>query len=201
MISSGIRCRWAGTDPDYIHYHDTEWGRPCADPRYLFEKICLEGFQAGLSWLTILKKRENFRAAFDGFDAARIAAYGTGDIERLMANPGIVRHRAKIESVINNARRALELPGGIASHVWRFAPMESERPERFDADTLRGLTQTPSSIALSKDMKRRGWSFVGPVTMYAFMQAVGMVNDHEEGCPCRAEIEDARAVFIRPFSA
>jgi DNA-3-methyladenine glycosylase I len=177
------RCAWAGSDPLYLAYHDAEWGRPTGDDRYLFEKLCLEGFQSGLSWLTILKKRENFRRAFAAFDAETLTRFGEADVERLLADAGIVRHRGKIESVLNNARRALELraeAGSIAAFVGRFAP--DPRPGRLDWATLRTIPKTPESTALSKELRRRGWSFVGPTTVYAFMQAVGLVDDHVEGC-------------------
>lgn len=182
------RCAWVGSDPLYIRYHDTEWGRPSYDGRYLFEKICLEGFQAGLSWITILKKRDHFRAVFADFDIHALSRFTDKDVVRLVIDPGIIRHRGKIESTINNARRAVELiqtEGPLPDFLWRYVPPPSERPERFDGPTLRTLTQVPSSLRLSRDLKKRGWTFVGPTTMYAFMQAVGMVNDHVEGCCCR----------------
>jgi DNA-3-methyladenine glycosylase I len=182
-------------------YHDAEWGRPTADDRWLFEKICLEGFQAGLSWLTILRKREHFRKAFANFDVRRVARFGDKEIVRLLADPGIVRHRGKIESTINNAARALNLirdEGSLASYVWRFEPVPSTRPKRLDRTTLLTMATTPESIALSKDLKKRGWSFVGPTTMYAFMQSAGVVNDHLHGCFCRNEVERERRSFTRP---
>jgi DNA-3-methyladenine glycosylase I len=196
-----VRCAWAGSSPDYTGYHDEEWGRPTADDRWLFEKICLEGFQSGLSWLTILRKRENFRAAFANFQARRVARFGEGDVARLLADAGIVRHRGKIESAINNARRALELvreEGSVAAYLWRFEPVPASRPKRLDWATLRTMATTPESVALSKDLKRRGWSFVGPTTLYAFMQSAGIVNDHVHGCFCRREVERARGAFARP---
>jgi DNA-3-methyladenine glycosylase I len=189
------RCAWCGVDPLYVTYHDDEWGRPVADDQRLFEKICLEGFQSGLSWLTILRKREHFRAAFDGFDAARVARYGRRDVERLLANAGIVRHPGKIASTINNAKRMLELKaefGTLAAYAWSWEPPMSERPARLTWDALRAMPVSPTSTALSKDLKRRGWSFVGPTTIYAFMQAMGLVNDHVEGCFARREVERAR---------
>lgn len=195
------RCWWHGNLPDYLAYHDTEWGRPVTDDRRLFEKICLEGFQSGLSWLTILRKRENFRAAFSGFDFNQVAEFTDADIERCVADAGIVRHRGKIVSVINNARRAQELvaeKGSLAAYFWSWEPGAAERPERCDHATLSKLGKTAVSTALSKDLKRRGWSFVGPTTVYAFMQAMGMVNDHLEGCCVRAEVEAARGTFLRP---
>ena len=172
-----------------------------ADDRVLFEKICLEGFQAGLSWLTILRKRERFREVFHGFDLERVASMGHRDVERLVQDPGIIRHRGKIESTINNAQRALELAeelGSLAAYFWSHEPTESERPATIDWEALKSLGKTPQSIALSKDLKRRGWSFVGPTTVYAFMQAMGMVNDHLEGCCLRDEIERERGRFRRP---
>ncbi|MGQ7792324.1 DNA-3-methyladenine glycosylase I [Faunimonas sp. B44] len=193
------RCWWPGGDPLYRAYHDTEWGRPVADDVRLFEKICLEGFQSGLSWLTILRKRENFRAAFAGFRPAAIAGFGADDVARCLADSGIVRHRGKIESVVNNARRALDLAeeaGSIAAFVWRFEPPPESRPARMDRGAI--VPQTEHSLALSKALRKRGWSFVGPTTMHAFMQAVGIVNDHLEGCFCRAEAEAERRAFVRP---
>jgi DNA-3-methyladenine glycosylase I len=192
-----VRCWWPGADPLYLDYHDGEWGRPVAEDRRLFEKLCLEGFQSGLSWLTILRKRENFRAAFAEFDIARVAAFGPHDVERCLADAGIVRHRGKIESVVNNARRAVELideAGSLAAFVWRFEP--ERRPERIDRGAI--VPSTPESTALSKELRRRGWSFVGPTTVHAFMQAMGLVNDHLEGCFCREEAEAERRVFARP---
>jgi DNA-3-methyladenine glycosylase I len=182
--------------PDYLHYHDHEWGFPVAEDRRLFEKLCLEGFQSGLSWRTILAKRENFRAAFLNFDADKVARFTDKDVERLLQDAGIVRHRGKIEAVINNAKRLLELTekeGSLAAYVWRFEP----RPEEI------GKPQTAStsaaSIAMSKDLKKRGWKFVGPTTVYAFMQAMGLFNDHAEGCVTRAEADKARKSFQRPI--
>ena len=198
------RCSWAGDHDDYIAYHDDEWGRPVADDIRLYEKICLEGFQSGLSWLTILRKRENFRAGFAGFDFRKVAAFGEDDVQRLLADAGIVRHRGKIESAINNARRAIELveeAGSLASFIWSFEPKPAERPDRFDRDTLMKITKSDASTALSKALKKRGWSFVGPTTMYAFMQSVGIVNDHFADCHSRAACEDARAAFRRPAGA
>ncbi len=195
------RCFWHGNLPDYLRYHDEEWGRPVADDRRLFEKLCLEGFQSGLSWLTILRKRDNFRAAFDDFDHEKIARYGEADVERLLADKGIVRHAGKIRSVINNAQRARELiaeAGSLAAYVWSFEPGPAERPNRVDLAHLKANPSTEVSKRISKDLKKRGWSFVGPTTVYAFMQAMGLVNDHLEGCVCRGEIEAARARFQRP---
>jgi DNA-3-methyladenine glycosylase I len=195
------RCQWCAGDDTYGAYHDMEWGRPVTNDRRLFEKICLEGFQSGLSWLTILRKRENFRRGFANFEAAAIADFGEADIARLLGDAGIIRHGGKIRSTINNARRAIELKrefGSLAAYFWRFEPHISTRPTRLDWETLRAATTSAQSIALSKDLKKRGWSFVGPTTCYAFMQAMGLVNDHIEGCWVRAEIEDARAAFERP---
>lgn len=199
-----VRCAWCGTDPLYRVYHDDEWGRPTTDDRYLFEKLCLEGFQSGLSWLTILKKRANFRRAFANFDAATLCTFGPPEVERLLGDAGIVRHRGKIESVLNNARRVQELKaeaGSLAAFTGRFLPDPSTRPERCDWATLRTIAKTPESTALSKELRRRGWSFVGPTTVYAFMQAVGMVNDHVEGCHRREELERQRAAFTQPDPA
>ena len=180
-----LRCRWAGSAPEFPHYHDTEWGYPVDDDFRLFEKLCLEGFQSGLSWLTILRKRENFRRALANFDAEALCRFGPEDVTRLLADAGIVRHRGKIESVLNNARRAIELraeAGSIAAFARRFAPDPAARPRRLDWATLRTITATPESTALSKALRQRGWSFVGPTTVYAFMQAVGLVDDHVGGC-------------------
>jgi DNA-3-methyladenine glycosylase I len=195
------RCFWGGGSAEYRAYHDGEWGRPVADDVRLFEKICLEGFQSGLSWSTILHKRENFRRAFAGFDFDKVARFGETDVERLVADAGIIRHRGKIVSTINNGQRALDLvaeAGSIAAFVWRFEPDAKSRPKHFDVATLRTMSTTQQSIALSKELKRRGWTFVGPTTIYAFMQGVGIVNDHLDGCFCRAEVERLRKKFKRP---
>jgi len=195
------RCSWCGEHDDYRAYHDDEWGWPVADDIRLYEKICLEGFQSGLSWLTILRKRGNFRAGFVGFDFRKVAEFGEDDVQRLLADAGIVRHRGKIESTINNARRAAELvdeTGSLAAFIWSFEPGPAERPSRFDRETLMKITKSEASTALSKALKKRGWSFVGPTTMYAFMQSVGILNDHFEGCHRRAVCEDARIAFPRP---
>lgn len=195
------RCWWCGTDPLYIRYHDEEWGRPVAEDRRLFEKICLEGFQAGLSWLTILRKRDSFRSAFADFDVDRVARFTARDVARLLGDERIVRHRGKIESAINNAKRARELRkeyGSLAAYFWRWEPDAASRPKRLTQQALMGMAITPESVALSKDLKRRGWTFVGPTTVYAFMQAVGLVNDHVATCATRAEIEQARERFARP---
>ena len=189
------RCRWCGAAPEFLDYHDSEWGFPVADGRRLFEKLSLEGFQSGLSWRTILAKRENFRAAFHGFDFDRIARFGAKDVERLLKNDGIVRHRGKIEAVINNARRARELverEGSLAAFVWRYEPSAKELGKPQTVST------SPASIALSKALKKQGWRFVGPTTVYAFMQAMGLVDDHVEGCVIRAKVERARKQFERP---
>jgi DNA-3-methyladenine glycosylase I len=196
-----LRCSWHGSDELYRRYHDKEWGRPVSDDRRLFEKICLEGFQSGLSWFTILKKRENFRAAFDGFDFDKVAQYTDRDVERLLGDAGIIRHRGKIVSTINNARRAREMIaefGSLAAWFWKFEPQPADRPTRIDRATLMANPTTPVSTRISKELKKRGWSFVGPTTVYAFMQAMGMVNDHLEGCYCRAEVEAERKKFARP---
>jgi DNA-3-methyladenine glycosylase I len=196
------RCAWHGNLPDYLDYHDREWGRPVADDIRLFEKICLEGFQSGLSWLTILRKRENFRAAFAGFDFDRITQFTDADVERLVQDAGIIRHRGKIVSTINNARRAQELvaeAGSLAAWFWRFEPGPGERPKTVDLAHVRANPTTAVSVRISKELKKRGWTFVGPTTVYAFMQAMGLVNDHIEGCCCRAEIEAERARFKRPI--
>ena len=196
------RCFWCRASPLYRQYHDHEWGFPVTDERRLFEKLCLEGFQAGLSWITILNKREAFRAAMAHFEAEELARFGPAEVERLMGNAAIVRHRGKIESAINNARRVLALRaefGSLAAYVWRHAPLAArDRPARMTATAVRALTTSAASVALSKDLKKRGFSFVGPTTMYAFMQAMGLVNDHIEGCSARAAAEAARAAFVPP---
>ena len=195
------RCFWYGGLEDYRHYHDEEWGRPVTDDIRLFEKICLEGFQSGLSWLTILRKRENFRIAFAGFDFRKVALFDETDVERLVADAGIIRHRGKIVSTINNARRAIELveeKGSLAAYFWSFEPTATERPQRVDKATLVANPTTAVSTRLSKDLKKRGWTFVGPTTVYAFMQAMGLVNDHLEGCHCRPLVETLRQDFKRP---
>ena len=192
-------CTWHSRLPDYESYHDQEWGRPVGDDTQLFEKICLEGFQAGLSWLTILRKRDAFRRAFAEFDIDHVVAFTEADIVRLVSDAGIVRHRGKIASVINNTTRAIELRrecGGLAAYFWSFEPAPTARPNRVDGASIVAITA--ESIALSKDLKRRGWTFVGPTTCYAFMQAMGLVNDHVDGCWCRPEIEAERAAFSRP---
>jgi DNA-3-methyladenine glycosylase I len=196
-----VRCSWGASDPLYRRYHDGEWGFPVADDRRLFEKICLEGFQAGLSWLTILRKRESFRAAFAGFDFTAVARFGARDVKRLLADAGIVRHRGKIESTIHNARRALDVceeAGSLAAYCWRFEPAPTDRPRKLTWATLSAMPSAPTSVLLSRDLKTRGWTFVGPTTVYAFMQAMGLVNDHLEGCAVREKAEAARRRFRRP---
>ena len=191
------RCAWAGTDAENVRYHDEEWGRPVTDDNRLFEKICLEGFQSGLSWLTILKKRPQFRKQFKNFDVKKVARMGEPDVERMLQDAGIVRHRGKIVSTINNAKRTLEIQsefGSLAAYIWRF------EPEKMTAPKLGGTldSETEASRALSKDLRKRGFSFVGPTTCYAFMQAMGLVNDHYSHCFARAECETERAALKRP---
>jgi DNA-3-methyladenine glycosylase I len=193
------RCWWGVSAPEYRAYHDTEWGFPVSDDIRLFEKLSLEGFQAGLSWLTILRKREAFRRAFDGFAFDRVAEFGEEDVQRLLGDAGIVRHRGKIEAVINNAGKAVELvaaEGSLAAYVWGFEP--PPRTSRLDRARLAELAMTAESKALAKDLKRRGWRFVGPTTVYAFMQAMGLVDDHLDGCDAGAAVEAARKRFKRP---
>jgi DNA-3-methyladenine glycosylase I len=188
------RCSWSDSSPDYRAYHDTEWGFPVSDEVRLFEKLSLEGFQAGLSWLTILRKREAFRSAFAGFDYALVASFGKRDVKRLLLDAGIVRHRGKIEAVINNAQRALEIverEDSLAHYIWSFESANDRAEEGR-------LTFTAESKALAKDLKRRGWRFVGPTTMYAFMQSMGLVNDHLGGCETKVAVDVARARFKRP---
>lgn len=189
------RCRWCLATPEYQKYHDTEWGLPVADDRLLYEKLCLEGFQAGLSWRTVLEKRENLRQAFSDFDFSKVACYTEDDVSRLLQNAGIIRHRGKIAAAINNARRVLELiekEGSLAAFIWKYEPASR-------AGMTNGPVSTsPESIALSRELKRRGWQFVGPTTVYSFMQAMGLVNDHAEGCAWRETVEAARRRFVRP---
>jgi DNA-3-methyladenine glycosylase I len=190
-----LRCRWCAAAPEFLPYHDTEWGFPVSDDQRLFEKLCLEGFQSGLSWRTILNKRANFRAAFHHFDFQRVARFGARDVERLLHDDGIVRHRGKIEAVINNAQRARELvkrEGSLAAFVWRYEPDGKAMAEPQTAST------SAASIALSKDLKKQGWQFVGPTTVHAFMQAMGLVNDHAEGCVVRAMVARERKRFKPP---
>lgn len=189
------RCHWCSAAPEFLAYHDTEWGFPVSDDHRLFEKLCLESFQSGLSWRTILAKRENFRVAFHGFDFDRVARFTTRDVTRLLKDEGIVRHRGKIESVINNARQARELvkaEGSLAAFVWQYEPGMQQLAAPQTVST------SPESIALSKELKKRGWKFLGPTTVYAFMQAMGLVNDHVEECVIRAKVERARKRFKRP---
>ncbi|MEP6789756.1 MAG: DNA-3-methyladenine glycosylase I [Ramlibacter sp.] len=209
MLSEGLfsdeagvhRCQWCQATAVYRAYHDTEWGFPVNDDRRLFEKICLEGFQAGLSWLTILNKREAFRKGFANFEMERMARFTDRDVERLVQDDGIVRHRGKIVSAINNAARAIELRdecGSLAAYFWRMEPDPVNRPKRVTRQALLAMATSPESVALSKDLKKRGWSFVGPTTVYAFMQAMGLVNDHIEGCSSREKALKARAAFRVP---
>jgi DNA-3-methyladenine glycosylase I len=194
-----VRCWWCGTDPLYVRYHDTEWGTPVTDDVRLFEKLSLEGFQAGLSWITILRKRESFRAAFAGFEPQRVARFGARDITRLLGDAGIVRHRGKITAVIDNARRYEELCaefGSLASFIWSFQPSTADRPSRVVRSGIPSVS--PGSVAMSKALKSRGWRFVGPTTMYALFQAMGLVNDHLHGCARRATVERARAAMRAP---
>lgn len=189
------RCRWCASAPEFLPYHDKEWGFPVDNDQRLFEKLSLEAFQSGLSWRTILGKRENFRAAFKGFDFHRVARFRAGDVERLLSDEGIVRHRGKIEAVIHNARCAQEMvktEGSLAAYFWRHEPGPGELAPPQSAST------SPTSVALSKDLKKRGWKFVGPTTVYAFLQAMGLINDHAEGCVVRAEVDRARRAFRRP---
>ena len=196
------RCWWPGVDPLYVAYHDDEWGRPVVDDHRLFEKLCLEGFQSGLSWLTILRKREHFRRAFRGFDPALVARFKERDVDRLLQDAGIVRHRGKITSTINNARRVREIVdefGSLSAYIWQWEPAARERPARVDRTSIPATT--PTSVVLSKDLKKRGWTFVGPTTVFAFMQALGLVNDHLRGCAVRAEVEAARRRVKQPSHA
>jgi DNA-3-methyladenine glycosylase I len=189
------RCRWCGAAPEFLDYHDSEWGFPVSDDRHLFEKLCLESFQSGLSWRTILAKRENFRAAFSNFDFDAIARFTPCDLDRLLKDEGIVRHRGKIEAIINNAQRARELvnrEGSLAAFIWRYEPDKKQLAQPQSAST------SAESIALAKDLKKLGWKFLGPTTVYAFMQAMGLINDHVEGCVIRAKVERAREGFRRP---
>jgi DNA-3-methyladenine glycosylase I len=198
------RCPWAGDDPLYRAYHDGEWGRPVLSDTRLFEKICLEGFQSGLSWITILRKRERFREVFHGFDIAKVAAMTEADVERLLGDAGIIRHRGKITATINNAARTLEVIeefGSFAAFIWQWETRPEHRPADLSWEALRVTAQTDASRALSKDLRKRGFRFVGPTTCYAFMQAMGLVNDHVEGCFCRHEVEAQRQALPRPVVA
>lgn len=194
-----VRCWWCGTDALYVRYHDTEWGAPVTDDVRLFEKLSLEGFQAGLSWITILRKRENFRAAFAGFAPSQVARFGARDVTRLLDDAGIVRHRGKIEAVIGNARRYAQLCdefGSLAAFVWNFEPAAAGRPKVVTRAAIPNIV--PESVAMSKALKQRGWRFVGPTTMYALFQAMGLVNDHLDGCHRRPEVAAARAATRVP---
>jgi DNA-3-methyladenine glycosylase I len=195
------RCWWSAGSEEYRTYHDGEWGVPVTEDQRLFEKISLEGFQAGLSWLIVLRKRPGLRQAFDGFDFRRLARSPRSRVEGLLKAPVMIRNRAKVASVLNNARRAVELvdeAGSLASFLWRFEPQPKSRPKRLTQAVLKTLTTCPEAGALSKELKKRGWTFVGPTTLYAFMQGVGLVNDHLEGCPVRPRIEKVRAALKRP---
>ncbi|HEX2090134.1 MAG TPA: DNA-3-methyladenine glycosylase I [Actinomycetota bacterium] len=195
------RCWWSVDDPLYRDYHDAEWGRPVADDRRIFEKICLEGFQSGLSWLTILRKRENFRKAFKSFDIEAVARFDGRTADRLMLDAGIVRNRAKIEATINNARRSLDVIdefGSLAAYVWAFEPKRGVRPASLDWNTLVHMGPSEEATAMSKDLKRRGWAFVGPTTIYSAMESIGLVNDHLTGCDVRSDVEEERSRFRRP---
>ena len=194
------RCFWGDAAPGFAHYHDTEWGFPVDDDHKLFEKICLEGFQSGLSWRTILDKRPAFREVFCDFDFARVARFGDDDVARLLADARIVRHRGKITATINNAQRAIELAdqyGSLGAFLWRYEPPPERQPHPVtSADRM--VSKTPDSVRLAKDLKKLGWKFFGPTTAYAFMQAMGMVNDHLGGCVVRDECDAAREAFKRP---
>jgi DNA-3-methyladenine glycosylase I len=198
------RCWWCADDPLYRSYHDSEWGRPVDQDVPLFEKLSLEGFQSGLSWLTILRKRENFRRAFKSFDLEAVARFNTRSVQRLLSDAGIVRNRAKIEATINNARRCIALIqdfGSLAAYVWRFEPDPTTRPEKLAWDSLMKISTSPEAVALSKDLRRRGWAFVGPTTAYSFMEAMGLVNDHLTRCDVRDEVERERGRFRRPSAS
>ena len=200
--SNITRCAWCGEDAEYQRYHDTEWGVPIVDDQILFQKICLEGFQSGLSWITVLRKRDNLRKSFDNFDFKKVAKYGCKDISRCLSNPGIIRHRGKIESTINNAKKALDLVnecGSLASFFWSFEPQRENRPREFTYAVARQTTMSAESSALSKALKKRGWTYVGPTICYSFMQAMGIVNDHVLGCSRREEIEKLRDALMRPI--
>jgi DNA-3-methyladenine glycosylase I len=200
------RCSWCGQGEafaDYMHYHDHEWGMPVADEQRLFEKITLEGFQAGLSWITILRKREHFRKVFKNFDFEKVARFTAKDVDRLVLDAGIIRHRGKIESAINNAQKVCDLieregQGALARLVWAHEPAAKDRPKRITPETAMTLTQTEQSQNLSKTLRKMGFNYVGPTTMYAFMQSMGVVNDHLEGCTHRSQFEKARLAFQRP---
>ena len=194
-IDGKCRCAWCDAAPEFDTYHDMEWGFPVTDDIRLFEKICLEGFQSGLSWRTILTKRENFRKAFAGFDFHKVAKFDDADVERLLGDVGIIRHRGKIEASINNAKRACEMvkqEGSLAAYFWRFEPKSDE------VASPQSMSTSPTSVVLSKDLKKRGWKFVGPTTVFAFMQAMGLINDHAEDCFLRQKIDDIRSSMVRP---
>ena len=193
------RCWWSDSDDLYRRYHDLEWGRPVADDRLLFEKLSIDGFQSGLSWLTILRKRENFRTAYRAFEPSAVALFSSSDIARLVNDAGIVRNRAKIEATVNNARRMHDLVqefGSFAAYVWQFEPKRRRR--LLSRSELLEIVSSLESEAMSKDLRKRGWGFVGPTTVYSFIQAVGLVNDHVRGCAAAAEVEKARRAFVRP---
>jgi len=195
------RCFWAASAPEFDHYHDTEWGFPVHDEHKLFEKVCLEGFQSGLSWRTIFNKRPAFREVFLDFDFEKVAKFGDADVQRLLKDARIIRHRGKIEATINNAQRACEAVeehGSLGALLWRYEPPPERRPDRFTHADLRSTSKTEDSKKLAKDLKKLGWKFFGPTTAYAFMQAMGLVNDHIEGCIVRDACEDARTAFARP---
>lgn len=202
MSNSEGACPWATSDPLYVGYHENEWGRPVTNDVRLFEKLCLEGFQSGLSWITILRKRENFREAFAGFDFNKVAQFDEDDVARLLQNAGIIRHEGKIRATIANAKALLELLkefNSFAAYIWRFEPAADERPGDFSWESLNTITTCDSAVLLSKDLKKRGFKFVGPTTCYAFMQAMGMVNDHIDTCSCRPVVEDLRKALVRPL--
>lgn len=187
-----IRCRWGNGSAEYAAYHDEEWGRPAGDDRRLFEKLCLEGFQSGLAWITILRKRDAFREVFEGFDIQRVAHFDDSDVERMLGDARIVRHEGKIRSTINNAQRSLAVVdevGSLGALIWPFEPPPGRST---DAAT------TPESVTIARELKRRGFTFVGPTTAYAFMQSMGLVNDHAEACAVREAVEAERARFVRP---
>lgn len=197
------RCEWGSSPGLMSHYHDTEWGFATADDTRLFEKMCLEGFQSGLSWSTILNKRDDFRRVFRGFEIVEVAQFDEGDVERLLGDASIVRHQGKIRSTINNARRCLDLCdefGSLGAYIWQFEPDPSTRPDHPTAKQISTFVTSAESTAMSKDLKKRGWSFVGPTTMYAFMQSMGLVNDHHVECFVRSEVEKQRAAFVRPHA-
>ncbi len=195
------RCWWGASTPDYCVYHDKEWGTPVRNDKRLFEKICLEGFQSGLSWLTVLRKRENFRKAFKDFDFEKVSRFNSRSVDRLLKDTSIIRHRGKIESTINNAKKACQLAqdwGSLSAYFWSFEPSKHDRPSSFSKKELNKWTESETSRRLSKDLRKRGWKFVGATTSYAFMQAMGLVNDHVEGCDRRQDCAELRERFIVP---